>query len=275
MKHAIQYVLFILSFVILSWPGKIYAQDVIKLKNTNEFIECEIFSNEKKHIYYYPLNEVDRKIRSVNKKYILWYRFDKWSHPHFSFSFSVGAAPYGTSTSLKKYMNDNGYSGGSAGFFGTVSYPNSTVKISYSLEIEYKFHPPHGFSIAFSNTNSGLVEGSGSPKVYYRNPQLLLFYKSYTKSYRTNFQVGPILNFNHLWYERPSGQEPQKTSLGIMVGMAFSLTEKESFFMRFVTRFKYVPPITTNGVDEFLENEKIGLSNIHLGLQFGFKTFPK
>ena len=58
------------------------------------------------------------------------------------------------------------------------------------------------------------------------------------------------------------------------MGYSGSIVEKDFFFMRINAQFKYVPPMEAEGLDGFLSNERIGLSNLYIGIQTGFKLYP-
>jgi hypothetical protein len=126
------------------------------------------------------------------------------------------------------------------------------------------------------------VEGYLTPKIIYQNPQLLGYYKFYSNSLRANIQVGFFLNFssfsseayNYTNSRNFSATSTSKTSLGLLIGFAGSIVEKEKFFVRFQTHFKYVPPIKFASEDGLLADEKIGLSSLFIGIQTGFKIYP-
>jgi hypothetical protein len=247
---------------------------------TGEELEVKIINVSKKYIAFFEWEDQSGKVHEVRRKFIKWYRPESWQSKKFSFSFSFGGVPYGTSTSLKKFMRDNGYSGSVPSWFGgSIKYPKSYVKISWMLEFEYMFNTPHGISIAYSKSNTGDVRGLGAPTVSYENPQVLVYYKHYSKSLRSNFQAGILLNLCSISYNdygnfHMPDQSVSKSNLGLMVGFAGSIVEKRVFFWRFQTQFKYVPPIKFSNEDGFLADEKIGLSSLFLGMQIGIKLYP-
>lgn len=221
------------------------------------------------------------------------YRMEYLTKERISLSFSMGGVPYGTSTSLKNYMKDNGYAGTSKSWIFTTDYPISRVKISWMLEFEYLIKPPHGFTIEFAQANRGYVQGLSyggitppgyatpwydystglTPEIHYANPQLSVSYKYYFKSYKSNLQVGLIMNNARIWEsgENWKSSKYSKVSGGILIGYAVSLVEKEVFFLRFQTQFRYVFPLKNTNVDSFLNGEKIGLSHLFIGVQSGIK----
>lgn len=71
-----------------------------------------------------------------------------------------------------------------------------------------------------------------------------------------------------------SRTEESKNNLGLMIGYAGSVLEKNSFFLRFQSQFKYVPPIKFTSNDGIFIDEKVGLSSLYLGIQLGFKLYP-
>jgi len=106
----------------------------------------------------------------------------------------------------------------------------------------------------------------------------MVFYKIYSKNLRSNFQAGFLLNFCSMSSEEKrnsSKTDKSNTSLGILVGYAGSIVEKNKFFLRFLTQFKHVPPIKLSSEDGFLANEQIGLSSLFLGIQTGYKIYIK
>lgn len=258
-----------------------YPQDIITLKNSKERLEVEIISKEKKDIKFYNWNDRGGEKHELNRKFIAWDRPELWTKKRFSFSFSLGISPYGTSTSLKKYMNENGYGGSVASWFGgSIKYPKSSIKLPCMIEIEYNFKPPNGISIAYANTNSGLVEGLyPAPEVEFNNPQILFYYKYYMPTYRSNFQIGLIVNFSKITIDDSSYMDPynlsksSKTSPGLLIGYAGSIIEKNVFFLRIECQFKYVPPLEVDGLDGFMINEKVSLSNLFLGIKTGIKLY--
>jgi len=275
----------IIIVFLLLWPAhfnKIYTQDIITLRNSRERLEVEIISKTKKDFTFYKWNDRGGELHELNKKFVAWYRPELWTKKRISFSLSIGFSLYGTGTSLKKYMNDNGYGGSVPSWWGgSVKYPKSSLKFPYMLEIEYNFKPPHGISFAFANTNSGSVRGLNyAPEVTFKNPQLLLYYKYYLPSCRSNVQAGMLVNFctismNEGYYINSVNlSESSRISPGFLIGYAGSIFEKKSFFLRIQCQFKYVPPIKTDGYEGFLVNEKVGLSNLFLGIQTGFKLYP-
>lgn len=280
-KYTFGFLLFFTSYIITSLTSNSYGQDLISLR-TGEQIEVKIISIFKRNISFYILEDGEKKVHKLNRKQIKWFRPESWTKKRISFSFSFGGVPYGTSTSLKRFMEDNGYLGSRWGWFGTITYPISHVKIPWMLEIGYLFKIQHGFSIGFAQANNGSVEGYLAPEIIYKNPQLLGYYKFYSNSLRANIQAGFLLNFSSFSSEAYnysnsrnfSATSTSKTSLGLLIGFAGSIVEKEKFFLRFQTQFKYVPPIKFASEDGLLSDEKIGLSSLFIGIQTGFKIYP-
>ena len=103
--------LFLLLFLKLSMRyHHCYGQDLLALK-TGEELEVKIFNVSRKYIAFYEWKDQGGKVHEVSRKFVKWYRPESWLRKKFSLSFSFGGVPYGTSTSLKKFMRDNGYSG--------------------------------------------------------------------------------------------------------------------------------------------------------------------
>jgi hypothetical protein len=252
------------------------------MRNTKKRMEVQLIDKSKEKFTFYKWEDKGGEIYELNRKYVAWYRPSLWIKKRISFAFSFGISPYGTANALKKYMTENGYSGSVQGWFGgIIKYPKSTLKIPFMVEFEYNFKPPHGISIAYANTNSGSVRGTNNaPYVIFKNPQLLLFYKYYLPAFRSNFQAGLIVNFatididENIYSPNSINSESSKASPGILVGYTGSLVEKNVFFLRIMGQFKFVPPMEPKGLDGFLANEKIGLSNIYIGIQTGFKLYP-
>ena len=284
MKHILRFLLylFLIVFFNISLLKKhCYGQDILAL-NYGEKIKVSIISISKEHITFYKWEDLDGKVIKLNRKRIKWYRPESWTKERFSFSFSFGGVPYGTSTSLKKFMKDNGYQGRTTTWWGnSIDYPKSNVKIPWMLEFEYNFKPPHGIALVYAAANNGSVTGYSRyqkvyPEVHYENPQLLVFYKHYSKSFRSNFQAGFLINFCSFSTVENANKSYKKSKIdfGLMVGFAVSIIEKDIFFLRFQSQFKYVPPIKFSGEIGLLANEEIGLSSLFLGIQTGFKIYP-
>jgi hypothetical protein len=147
-------IIFLTYFMIL--PG--HSQDKIVLKSGLE-IESKILSKTGKSINYYNWNDLDGKVYEVNRKTVKWYRFEYMTRKRIALTFSMGGVPYSSANSLKKYMKDHGYAGTSNGFFGSIEYPVSQVKMPALFKFEYLIKPPHGFSIEFAHSNVGSVQG--------------------------------------------------------------------------------------------------------------------
>ena len=283
----------ILSFVYLYFifltttPCK--AQDLIVLQSGEE-IDAKILTKKGPSIKYVLWEDQEGEVQEIDKKFVKRHRMEYLTKERVSFSFSFGGVPYGTSTSLKNYMKENRYEGTSSSLFGSSEYPTSSVKVSWMMEFEYLIKPPHGFSIEFAQTNKGSVTGINSagyganflaiffpsgltPQIFYSNPQLSASYKYYLKSYKSNLQVGLILNNARV---RESGENNNsgrysKLSWGLLIGYAGSLVEKEVFFLRFQTQFRYIYPLEVTNSDSFMNGEKIGLSHLFIGIQTGVK----
>lgn len=266
----------------LTLYNTINAQDILTLKNSKKRLEVKLIDKSKKKFTFYKLEDEGGEIYELDRRFVAWYRPLLWIQKRISFSFSFGISPYGTANGIKKYMTENGYGGSVPSWFGgTVNYPKSMLKIPFMLEFEYNFKPPHGISIAYANTNSGSVRGTNNaPDVLFNNPQIILFYKYYLPAFRSNFQAGLIVNFatidviENIYSPNSINSESTKTSPGILIGYSGSIIEKNVFFMRINGQFKYVPPIEPEGLGGFLAKERIGLSNLYIGIQTGFKLYP-
>lgn len=265
-----------------------HGQDLIVLQSGEEY-DIKIISKKGPTIKYLLWEDQEGEVKEIRKKFVKWHRMEYLTKERVSFSFSFGGVPYGTSTSLKNYMKDNGYDGSNRVFLFTTDYPISRVKVSWMLEFEYMVKPPHGFSIEFAQTNRGYVQGltpgytspwynysTGlTPEIHYVNPQISASYKYYFKSYKSNLQAGLIMNNSRVWEtgENNNSGKYSKLSWGLLVGYAGSLVEKEVFFLRFQMQFRYVVPLEVTNSDSFLNGEKIGLSHLFIGIQTGIKIF--
>ena len=271
------YLILLILFKISIFCHHCYGQDLLMLK-TEEEIDVKILNVTRHYITCYHWDDLGGEIHEINRKFIKWYRPETWLNQRFSFSFTFGGVPYGTSTSLKKFMREHGYSGNVPSWFGgSIKYPKSAVKISWMLEFEYMFNPPHGLSIAYARSNTGSVRGLGTGTISYENPQVLIYYKHYSKSFKSNIQAGILLNFcsfSYNDYNSFNEIDKSKSTIGIIVGFTGSIIERRVFFWRFQTQFKYVPPIKFSYEDGLLANEKIGLSSLFLGMQLGIKLYP-
>lgn len=266
----------ILSFVYLYFifltttPCK--AQDLIVLQSGEE-IDVRIISKKGQTFNYILWEDQENLVRVIDKKFVKRHRMEYLTKERVSFSFSFGGVPYGTSTSLKNYMKENGYEGTSKSWFGPIDYPVSHVKISWMLEFEYLIKPPHGFSIEFAQTNKGSVTGYGTPEVSYSNPQVSVSYKYYLKYFKSNLQAGLILSNTKIEDSDGYGYSMNDSEMsgGFLLGYAGSIVENEKFFLRFQTQFRFVFPIELSNSDLFLDGEKIGLSHLFIGIQTGIK----
>lgn len=256
----------------------LFAQDIIVLKSGEE-VPVKIYSTKGKMITYNKWDDQESIPSELNKKHVRRYVMEYMKHERISFSFSLGGLPYGTSTSLKKYMKDHGYEGPASGWLGTINYPVSHVKSSMLFELEYLFMPPHGLSIEYAYANNGNVKGLGSPRIYYSNKQFAACYKYYLKDFRSNFQVGLILNFGSIEddeysYMNDAVHKQSNFSWGLLVGLAAPLVEKKEFFLRLQTQFRYILPVEITSEEMFLSGEKVSLRHFFIGLQTGIKIYP-
>lgn len=142
------------------------------------------------------------------------------------------------------------------------------------MEMEYLMKPPHGISVEFAASNFGTVTGLGHyhriyPQIKYKNPQLSLSYKLYSRSFKSALQAGLIVNFSTITNE----VEESQIKMGFLIGYIGSLIEKETFFMRFQTQLRYIVPLMYTNEDLFMYNEKISLSHFFIGLQMGVKLY--
>ena len=254
-----------------------HGQDLIMLQSGEE-IDAKIISKKGPTIKYLPWEDQEGEVKEIKKKFVKWHRKEYLTKERVSFSFSFGGVPYGTSTSLKNYMKDNGFEGTSSFWIFTTEYPVAQVKLSWMLEFEYLIKPPHGFSIEFAQTNRGYVQGynyaiGSTPEIHYANPQLSACYKYYFKSYKSNLQAGLMLNSARIWesFADENSSKYSKLSGGFLIGYAGSLVEKEVFFLRFQAQFRYIFPLEVTNSDSFLNGEKIGLSHLFIGIQTGIK----
>ena len=267
------------------------SQDLIVLKSGQEY-PVKTISSKGKTIKFKLWDQQGDSISEVRKKYVKMHRMEYLTTKRMSLYFTVGGVPYGTSTNLKSYMRNNGYKGTSKSWLSTTDYPISRGKVSWMFEFEYLIKPPHAFSIEFAQTNRGYVQGLNyseitspgylpwydystglTPEVHYSNPQLSASYKYYSKSYKSNLEVGVIMNNARVWESVESWNSPKysKVSGGFLLGYAGSLIEKEVFFLRFRTQFRYVFPAEITKDDSFINGEKIGLSHLYIGIQTGVK----
>ncbi len=275
----------IIVFLTFSRTFRGYGQDLIVLKSGLE-IPSKIISKEGKKISYYNWDDVGGKVYEVDRRFVKWHRFEYLTQERIALTFSMGGVPYSTASSLKKYMKDHGYGGSSPGIMGDISYPVSHVKMPVLFEFEYLFRPPHGFSVEFAHSNVGSVQGlrnSGysselTPEISYSNPQFSISYKYYLKSFKSVLQAGVIINksnireiYDNIIYEREV--KDSRTRLGFLIGYAGSFVEKELFFIRFQTQFRYVFPVEYANTDLFMHTEKIGLSHFFIGIQTGVKIY--
>lgn len=266
-------------------PG--YGQDLIVLKSGLE-IKSKIFSKEGKKISYYNWDDQEGKVYEVNRKFVKWFRYEYLTRKRIAVTFSMGGVPYSTANSLKKHMKDHGYAGTASGIVGRTSYPIAHVKMPVLFEFEYLIRPPHGFSVEFAHSNVGSVQGkSGSagsytgdytPEIFYSNPQFTLSYKYYLKSFKSALQAGVILNKANIrevdgTYLHPIEVKDTAFRWGFLIGYAGSLVERELFFIRFQTQFRYVFPVEYANADLFMNHEKIGLSHLFIGIQTGIKIY--
>ena len=249
-----------------------HGQDLIVLQSGEE-IDVKIISKKGQTFNYILWEDQENLVRVIDKKFVKRHRMEYLTKERVSFSFSFGGVPYGTSTSLKNYMKENGYEGTSKSWFGPIDYPVSHVKISWMLEFEYLIKPPHGFSIEFAQTNKGSVTGYGTPEVSYSNPQVSVSYKYYLKYFKSNLQAGLILSNTKIEDSDGYGYSMNDSEMsgGFLLGYAGSIVENEKFFLRFQTQFRFVFPIELSNSDLFLDGEKIGLSHLFIGIQTGIK----
>lgn len=274
----------IIVFLTFSHTFRGFGQDLIVLESGLE-IESRIISMTGKSFSYYNWCDPEGKVYEVNRKYVKWHRFEYLTQKRIVLTFSMGGVPYSTANSLKKYMRDQGFDGSSGGFLGSsIDYPVSHVKMPVLIEFEYLIKPPHGFSIEFAHSNVGSVQGlrnsgytSGlTPEIFYSNPQFSLSYKYYLKSFKTVLQAGLIMNKANIrevdgnYYQNREIRD-SAVRWGFLVGYAGSLVEKEMFFIRFQTQFRYVFPVEFANDELFMNNEKIGLSHFFIGIQTGVK----
>ena len=263
-----------------------YGQDLIVLKSGLE-IPSKIISKEGKKISYFNWDDVGGKVYEVDRRFVKWHRFEYLMQKRIALTFSMGGVPYSTANSLKKYMRDQGYDGSSGGFLGSsIDYPVSHVKMPVLIEFEYLIKPPHGFSIEFAHSNAGSVQGLGNsgysseltPEISYSNPQFSLSYKYYFKSCKSALQVGIIMNnakIKEVYHNYYHGREVKDSAVkwGFLIGYAGSLVEREQFFIRFQTQFRYVFPVEYDNNDLFMNHEKIALSHLFIGIQTGVKIY--
>lgn len=263
---------FLVACILLLWSQS-DAQDLIKVKNIDEIEEGRISSIEKKYLSYYKADDPEGEEYTITRKFISWFRPESWTKNRFVLTATIaGLSPVGTGGALRKYMEENGYSGSSPGFlFGPVDYPTYTINFPYMIGLEYISKIQHAISFEFANTNSGRVRGLGTPEVNFRNYQFQLSYKYYLKSLRTSFQVGPLLNQNKITYSFPDGSEQGRLLPGVMIGLSGSIVEKRTFTMRLIAQYKYIQSVTTEGHEGILENETVSLQNLFFGLQIGVK----
>ena len=185
-------------------------------------------------------------------------------------------------------MKDHGYDGTSQGIFGSISYPVSHVKMPVLFEFEYLVKPPHGFSVEFARSNVGSVQGkrgaTGSytgdytPEIFYSNSQFSFSYKYYLKTFKSVLQTGVIMNKTNIrekdgTYLYPNEVKDSAFRWGFLIGYAGSIVEKKLFFIRFQTQFRYVFPVKFDNQKLFMDNEKIGLSQLFIGVQTGIKIY--
>lgn len=112
-----------------------YGQDLLILKS-GEKVEIKIISISKRNITFYKWEGQGGEVHEINRKFIKWYRPESWIKDRISFSFSFGAIPYCTSSSLKKFMKDNGYEGNVSSWFGgSTKYPRANVKIPWTWNL--------------------------------------------------------------------------------------------------------------------------------------------
>jgi hypothetical protein len=275
----------ILTFLtyIGMFPG--FGQDLIVLESGLE-IESKIISKEDKNLSYYNWDDVGGIVYEVNKRSVRWYRFEYMTKKRIALTFSMGGVPYSTANYLKKYMRDHGYEGTSQGIAGSISYPVSHVKMPVLIEFEYLFKPPHGITFEFAHSNAGSVQGlinSGYttgliPEITYSNPQFSLSYKYYFKSFKSALQAGVIMNnakIKEVYDNYFHSREVKDSSVrwGFLIGYAGSLVEREQFFIRFQTQFRYIFPVEYDNYDLFMNREKIGLSHLFIGIQTGVKIY--
>lgn len=249
------------------------AQDIIKL-NTGQELQVMIHDKNGRTVSYFLEEEDSCKLHVLSRNSIKWFRYEFLTSKRISFSFSFGAIPYGTACNIKDYMIDHGYGGSVSGWFGSVEYPKTLVIIPVLLEMEYLMKPPHGISVEFAASNFGTVTGLGNynsmyPQIKYKNPQLSLSYKLYSRSFKSALQAGLIINFSTITNE----VEESQIKMGFLIGYTGSLIEKETFFMRFQTQLRYIVPLMYTNEDLFMYNEKISLSHFFIGLQMGVKLF--
>ena len=254
----------------------IVAQDIIVLRSGEE-VPVKIHSTKGKMISFVLLDDQKNELKHLNKKHVRRCVLEYMKKERFSFSLSMGGLPYGTSTYLKNYMKDNGYGMSVPGFFGPIEYPTSEVQPSLLLEIEYLMAPPHGFSLEYAFANNGKVRGNGTPEISNTNQQIAVCYKYYLKNYRTNLQTGVIMDFGSIkdaentYVVNPDFNEQSYQSWGFLIGLASPLVEKEDFFLRFQTQFRYISPIEISNEEMFLSEETLPLNHLFIGLQFGLK----
>ena len=265
----------LLGFSLISQT--LFAQDIIVLKSGEE-VPVKIYSTKGKMITYSKLDDLANFPSELNKKHVRRYVMEYMKHRRISFSFSLGGLPYGTSTSLKKYMRDHGHEGTSSGFFGSIHYPVSNVKSSLLMELEYLYKPPHGVSIEYAYANIGKVEGFGTPEINYSNKQIAACHKFYLKNLRSNLQTGLIINFGSIEddkysYTNDAENKQSNVNWGLLFGCATPLVEKKELFLRLQTQFRYIFPVKITNKEMFLYGEKVALSHWFIGLQTGFKIY--
>jgi hypothetical protein len=73
------------------------------------------------------------------------------------------------------------------------------------------------------------------------------------------------------WSTSEADVEQSYTNWGVLIGLALPLVEKEEFFLRFQTQFRYVSPIEISNPEMFLSGEQVTLSHLFIGIQTGFK----
>lgn len=103
-------------------------------------------------------------------------------------------------------------------------------------------------------------------------------YKYYLRTFKSVLQTGLILNKANIReedgnYLHPGVVKDSATKWGLLIGYAGSLVEKEVFFIRFQTQFRYVFPVKFTNAELFMNNEKIGLSHFFIGFQTGVKIY--
>lgn len=262
------------SFFVVS---STQAQDIIVL-NSGEEVAVKIHSTKGDKIKLEYWDNREKGVLELNKKYVKRYILEYMKNERISVSFSFGGLLYGTSTYLKNYMKDNGYERSVPGFWGTIDYPTSNGTGSILFELEYLFKPPHGFSIEYARANNGNVKGYGTPEINFSNHQFAACYKLYLKNFRSNLQTGLIMDFGSIkdsdsWSISETDVEQSYFNWGFLVGIAMPLLEREEFFLRFQTQFRYIFPVEISNEEMFLSGEKVALSHLFIGIQTGFKIW--